>query len=120
MPRNWKLTKEERIAAVTEYLEGKGSYNGIAQKYGIGKKTLIEMVIRAQNDGIDSLMRTDRKKYSTEIKMKAVTEYNSGGIGQMEICRKYHITATSIFRNWLSCYNSDLPPAQAYSTPAES
>ncbi len=34
-----KLSYEERIAAIKEYREGKGSYNAIAKKYGIaGKK----------------------------------------------------------------------------------
>ena len=32
MPRRSKLTDEERIAAVQEYLEGKGSYATIAKR----------------------------------------------------------------------------------------
>lgn len=32
MSRRRKLTDEERIAAVREYLEGKGSYHSIAKK----------------------------------------------------------------------------------------
>ena len=106
MSRKWKLTKEERIAAVTEYLEGKGSYNGIARKYGIDFKTLKEMVIRAQNEGIDSLIQSVNKKYSTEVKLKAVTEYMAGCISQIEICKKYRIKSTAVFRQWISCYNN--------------
>lgn len=35
MPRNAKLTDEERMSAVQEYLDGKGTLPGIAQKYGV-------------------------------------------------------------------------------------
>ena len=101
-----KLTDEERIQAVQEYLDGKGSYNGIAKKYGINFKTLKELVIRVQNDGISSIIQKGTKKYSIELKYEAVTEYLAGGISQIEICRKYHITSTSVFRTWIPCYNS--------------
>ena len=45
MSRGRKLTDEERIAAVKEYLDGKGSYEGIATKYGITLETLRRKVI---------------------------------------------------------------------------
>lgn len=32
MSRRTKMTEEERIAAVQEYLDGKGSYTGISKK----------------------------------------------------------------------------------------
>ncbi len=35
MSRRGILSDEERIEAVQEYLEGKGSYRSIARKYGI-------------------------------------------------------------------------------------
>ena len=37
MSRGSKLTDEERIAAVQEYLEGRGSYEAIAKKYNLCK-----------------------------------------------------------------------------------
>ena len=42
--RKWKLSTEERISAVREYKEGRGSYKSIAEKYGIAKRTLRDMV----------------------------------------------------------------------------
>ncbi|MBR6925339.1 MAG: transposase [Oscillospiraceae bacterium] len=41
MSRKSKLTDEERMAAVQEYLAGKGSTKAIAKKYGINRKRLI-------------------------------------------------------------------------------
>ena len=79
MPRRSKLTDEERIAAVQEYLEGKGSYATIAKRYGINHERFRQMVIRAKVDGIESVkIRHRNKKYSAEIKLKAVTEYLEG------------------------------------------
>ena len=107
MPRRSKLTDKERIAAVQEYLEGKGSYAAIAKRYGINHERFRQMVIRAKTEGIEAVRISSRnKKYSTEIKLKAVTEYLEGKCSQMEICAKYHITQDTVFRRWISCYNS--------------
>lgn len=107
MPRGSKLTDEERIAAVQEYLDGKGSYAAIARKYGINHERLRQIVIRAKTDGIEAVkIRRRNKKYSAETKLKAVTEYLEGKCSQMEICAKYHITQDTVFRKWISCYNA--------------
>ena len=107
MPRRSKLTDKERIAAVQEYLEGKGSYAAIAKRYGINHERFRQMVIRAKTEGIEAVRISSRnKKYSTEIKLKAVTEYLEGKCSQMEICAKYHITQDTVFRRWISCNNS--------------
>lgn len=55
MSRRNKLTDEERIAAVQEYLNGEGSYSSIARKYGIDRKLLRMLVNRAQTEGIESI-----------------------------------------------------------------
>lgn len=107
MSRGSKLTDEERIAAVQEYLEGRGSYEAIAKKYGIALQTLRQKVIYAKTNGIESIrISQTNKQYSAETKLKAVTEYLNGKGSQVEICRRYHISDTKVFRRWISCYNS--------------
>lgn len=107
MSRRSKLTDEERIAAVQEYLDGKGSYGSIAKKYGIALQTLRQKVIYAKTNGIESIRISHRnKRYSAETKVKAVTEYLKGKESQIEICRRYHIPDTRVFRRWILCYNS--------------
>ena len=102
-----KLTDEERIQAVQEYLSGKGSYASIAKKYGVTKETFRQMVVFAKTDGIESVrISHTNKRYSAKTKLKAVTEYLDCKGSQVEICRKYHISSTSVFRKWISCYNS--------------
>ncbi len=106
MSRRIKLMDEERIAAVREYLDGKGSYATIAEKYGISCGRFRELVVRAKTDGIESVkIRHRNKKYSAETKLKAVTEYLGGNCSQMEICAKCHITQRAVFNEWILCYN---------------
>ena len=107
MPRKSKLTDEERIAAVQEYLDGKGSYRAIAKKYGINHERFRQLVIRAQAEGIESIkISQNNKKYTAEIKIAAVKEYLEGKGSQVEICKKYNITTDSILIQWIKCYNS--------------
>ena len=73
MSRRGKLSDEERIEAVQEYLEGKGSYRSIARKYGINHERFRQLVIRARTEGIEAVKtRSTNKKYSVETKIKAV------------------------------------------------
>ena len=107
MSRRGKLTDEERIRAVGEYLEGKGSYRAIAKKYGINRERFRQLVIRAQAEGIESIkISQTQKKYTAEIKIAAVKEYLEGKGSQVEICKKYNITTDSILIQWIKCYNS--------------
>ena len=88
MPRKSKLTDEERIAAVQEYLDGKGSYRAIAKKYGINHERFRQLVIRAQAEGIESIkISQNNKKYTAEIKIAAVKEYLEGKGSQVEMAR---------------------------------
>ena len=75
----------------------------IAKRYGINHERFRQMVIRAKTEVIEAVRISSRnKKYSTEIKLKAVTEYLEGKCSQMEICAKYHITQDTVFRRWIS------------------
>lgn len=106
MSKKTKLTDEQRIKAVQEYLAGKGSYGHIARKYGMAYQSLSEMVLLATNEGIDSIKSGRNRKYSAETRENAVLDYISGKGSQAEICLKYKIKSKIILRRWISCYNS--------------
>ena len=107
MSRKVKLTEEQRIRAVEEYLKGEGGYKSIAKKYGIGRTTLQDYVRRAKAEGIDGLLISSKnKKYSKETKLAAVEEYLSGKESQTEICAKYKITKRSTLQEWIKSYNN--------------
>ena len=73
MPRKSKLTDEERIAAVKEYLDGKGNIAEIAREHRISSTTFIQLVKRAQSEGLNSIrLSTHNKKYPKELKLQVV------------------------------------------------
>ena len=45
------------------------------------------------------------KKYSPEIKMRAIEDYKSGKGSLRVICKKYGIKDHKTLREWISCYN---------------
>ena len=45
------------------------------------------------------------KKYSAELKLKAVNDYLNGGGSQYEICQKYRILSHSTLQDWILWYN---------------
>lgn len=103
MSRNSKLNDDERIRAVQEYLDGKGSYRVIAEKYGLSPGRLRKLVIRAQIEGIESIRISPKnKKYSRETKIAAVQEYIYSKSSLTEICKKYRIINDSCLHG-ISC-----------------
>lgn len=107
MARKGKLTDEQRIRAVEEYLKGEGSYKSIAKKYGIGKTTFLDYVRRARAEGIDVLRNSSKnKKYSKETKLAAVEEYLAGKGSLSDICAKYKISNKFNLRTWIKWYNN--------------
>lgn len=106
MLRKGKLTNEERKKAAQEYIEGKGSYKVIAEKYGIKSEALRIMVQRAKHDGIETIgIEGQNRKYSRELKYKAIQEYLTGKGSQTDICLKYGIKSKTTLQNWIKCYN---------------
>lgn len=102
----WKLSQGERISAVKEYKEGKGSYTSIAKKYGIGKRTLRDMVAKYESFGYEGLeTKKNTKKYSKELKKQAVSDYLSGKGSQAEICKKYNVLSRTQIQQWIMMYN---------------
>ena len=100
-----KIEAEERIAISKKYLRGEKSYQKIAEEYGINKKTVEEIVAVYQAEGEEGFTRTKNKKYSKEVKLKAITEYQSGEGSLLTICKKYKITNQSVLRSWIKWYN---------------
>lgn len=45
------------------------------------------------------------KKYTAELKLKAVQDYLNGGESQREICKKYGIFSHTTLQDWILWYN---------------
>lgn len=104
--RNTKLTDQERIAAVKEYLDGKSSLLSIANKYGIAKSSLRAAVNLYNSQGEDALRSPAKNTYyPPELKRQAVEAYLAGEGSQQDICNRFHIRSRTQLRDWIKLYN---------------
>lgn len=104
--RNTKLTNQERIAAVKEYLDGKSSLSSIANKYGIAKSSLRAAVSLYNSRGEDALRSPAKNTYyPADLKRQAVEAYLAGEGSQQDICNRFHIRSRTQLRDWIKLYN---------------
>ena len=104
--RNTKLTNQERIAAVKEYLDGKSSVSSIANKYGIAESSLRAAVSLYNSRGEDALRSPAKNTYyPADLKRQAVEAYLAGEGSQQDICNRFHIRSRTQLRDWIKLYN---------------
>ena len=100
-----KYTAEEKISAVQDYLDGKGSMNSFAQRLGIDFQTFKQWVYNYDAMGIDAFKNNRNKHYSKAEKEQAVAAYLAGEGSYIEICRKFKILSPRQLRSWIKKYN---------------
>jgi len=101
-----QILPEEKIRAVTEYLEGRTSQQEQAKKLGVKVSSFQEMVAKYETFGEDGLLkRKKNNRYTAETKRLAVEAYLKGEGSQTEICKRYKIRSKVILRKWIKVYN---------------
>lgn len=107
MSKRSKYSKEEKYAILKEIELGKMSIEDYCKKFDISYWTYSNWKFSYENYGIESLGESKSwKRYSKEIKEKAVLEYLNGLDSQRNICRKYGVSDHSVLRKWIKRYNS--------------
>ena len=108
MPKS-QYTAEMKIIMVKKYLTGEGSYESIANAYGIGKTSLTDWVRRYKEQGAAGLYRTTGNvHYSRELKIKCVEAVLKGEGSVDDIAVKYNISDRSVLRSWIMKYNANM------------
>src|SRR5690625_1912038 len=103
--RMTKHTLNERVKAVLGVIEHKKSMNVIAKEYDVDYTTIESWVRKYQADGVDGLQEAKNwKRYSKELKRKAVESYLNGEGSQKVICEKFNISDPSVLRQWINLY----------------
>ena len=103
-----KFSAEERAQIVQEYLDGKGSYRVIGEKYGIRSETVRDWTMRYKLYGIEGFATGfGNKAYTTEFKQKCVEMYLRGEGALEEICVKYDISTHTVLRRWIKKYTAN-------------
>jgi transposase-like protein len=105
--RKRNISPERLIEAIKEYIDGKGSFNTIAEKYCIAYETIRNAYERYKGNGISTFIETKHNAvYAEELKEKAVMEYLQGEGSQTAIAAKYGLRSKSQLQQWIKAYNS--------------
>ena len=106
MPQKQKLEVEEKIKIIREQLTGKYSIEEAAQRAGVSRTTFQGWKVIYETEGIEGFTRQRNRAYGAAEKQVAVEEYLKTGSSIQEICKKYRISDTHVFRRWLKVYNA--------------
>lgn len=101
-----RLSPEEKLSAVKEYLSGKGSTYFIADKYGVTDTSIRRWVDHYKNDRDQAFNKKPLgSALSQEEKLQAVHEYLNGELSLRDVALKYGVGDTSV-RKWIAKYKS--------------
>lgn len=107
MGRNNKILPELRVKAVKEYLNGEGSKEKIANKYGVACSSFRKWIYKYKAIGASAFEDNRyQKKYTTDFKIQVVKAYLEGECSLVDIAIKYKIPSSDTIRNWIMKYNS--------------
>ena len=97
-----------RAVVAQEYLDGQGSSNDIATKYGVNHRSVQRWAQRYKEQGISAFIRgTGNTKYTSDFKQMCVEHYISGSMSADEVVAKYNISNGCVLRQWIKRYNAN-------------
>lgn len=103
---NFKVSYENKLKAVLEYLDGNTSQVAMAKKYNVSQASFQTWLRKYESEGEDGLKPSvTYKKYTKETKLSAVLDYLNGTTSQEEICKKYRISSKVQLQRWILWYN---------------
>ena len=95
-----------KLSAVREYLEGNGSLNKIAEKYGVCRSTLQKWLLNYELFGEAGLQhRIQNQHYPEALKLQAVEAYLSKQLSIEAVCKQYQLRSRSQLEDWIVLYN---------------
>ena len=108
-----KYNFEFKKKVVMEYLEGKGGWDFLTVKYGLGTNSQLRRWVSAYKQlGDEGLMRSRKKEnYSFEKKLSVVTLYLSSEISYQDLALQEGITNPSMIMNWVNRFRAAGPEA---------
>ena len=107
MPHKSKISIEKKIEIVKKVKFGELSVRAAARIIDVDTGSVLQWVSRYEAEGQAALLPKERNRnYSSELKVRAVKEYLSGGLSLLDICKKYQIRSTHQLRDWIKVYNA--------------
>lgn len=102
-----KHTLDERLEAVLNVMEGNCSIKKMAKQLGVAPETVKRWIAKYKGDGVAGLTESKTwKRYSPQLKRKAVEYYLKEAMGVQKTCEKFNISSSSVLRKWIKLYTS--------------
>lgn len=107
MSRKETLSTEEKMKLLRQCMAQEISVNEAARRAGVNWSSVRQWIAKYEAEGEEGLTpQRQNRAYGTELKLKAVQDYLSGGGSILDICQKYKIRDTHILRDWIKVYNA--------------
>jgi len=92
---------------VQEYLNGLGSYQQLAKKYGLNKSQVADWVDRFKRLGSEGLVRrSGRRNFSLDFKLSVINYYQTHEESLAEVAIKFDVLSSQVYL-WKSAFERD-------------
>lgn len=92
---------------VQEYLNGLGSYQQLAKKYGLNKSQVANWVDRFKRLGSEGLVRrSGRRNFSLDFKLSVINYYQTHEESLAEVAIKFDVLSSQVYL-WKSAFERD-------------
>ena len=107
MSRKSRYSPEEKLKIVEDCLNGKDNPRHIETTRGIAHSVIQKWIAKHRAEGPTAFLPAEKnRKYSAELKRKAVEEYLRGKSSTIELMVKYAIRNETQIRDWVKIYNN--------------
>jgi transposase len=108
-----KYSNEVKKKAVMDYINGRGGYRSICEKYGIPSHTSLKRwVLSYKEFGNEGLMRSRQmKNYTFEFKLSVVELYLTTEVSYQDLALSVGINNPTIITHWVNDYRAVGPDA---------
>ena len=106
MSRKRKVALEREIEIAQRCLSGEMSISEAAREAGVDHETAKDWIQRYEAEGIAGFQYKKNKNYPSELKEKAVQEYQQGKGSLRDICKKFGIRKKKQLQEWIKVYNA--------------
>jgi|SRR5699024_2195702 len=106
MSRKRSRPVEEKVEILQACDSEDYSLNEVCTFYNVHHKTIKIWQEKYNKYGMDGLKESGKKKkYSRELKIAAIKDYESGNYSLRDVVGKYEISDTHVLRQWIKKYN---------------
>ena len=108
MGKRIEMDLEEKEYLIQECLAGRMRMREAARRAGVGHSTMHTWISRYRAEGVSALSENgnaQRRRYSEEIRQKAVEEYLSGQGSAIAIAEKYKLRSGNLVLDWAKEYH---------------